>query len=315
MVRTLLASFLFGRCLVLVSSAPDLYGEPPTTVDFFTEATASSAGHPLFLLQTKATKVLIGSPENATNSSQESPATMADFYQQTSSKAAALAMGAPVQNLPWAGILRYPRAERSMADVYQEAFQAESERNQRIEIHPASPSMLRVAQWIGGLMLASLATFTLFVVALGWVPGTRMHKLVARPVPSRLLGQCVDINVVPPGTVCAVCLEDASETCDKKSSLEGSAEDVEDVDQACEERNKFRGPADDVVKPLDQPALEGPADADPQQLDQKSLQAKLLTVSPCDWCRTPCGHCFHRECLEKWLASAEKKRCPLCNWQ
>jgi len=296
MVRTLLASFLFGTCLDLVFSAPDLYRESPlsTSVDLFMEASAAGAGHPLFLLQTKATKVMIASPENATNSSgiQDSPASMADFYQQTSSKAAALAMGAPVQYMPWTGILRYPRAERSMADVYQEAFQAESERNQRIEIHPASPSMLRVAQWIGGLMLASLATFTLFVVALGWVPGTRMHKLVARPVPSRLLGQCIDINVVPSGTVCAVCLEDASETCDKKSSLEGTGAD----------------------SPLE-PGIA--ADADPQQLDQGSLKAKQLEVkvSPCDWCQTPCGHCFHRECLEKWLASAEKKRCPLCNWQ
>jgi len=315
MVCTLLAPVLLGRCLALAYAASDLYGEPLTSVDFLTETSASSAFHPLSLLQTMTSKVLIASPENATNNSQESNISMADFYQQASAKAAALPMGA---------------LARTMADIYQEAFQAESQSHRRSDIHP--PSMLRAAYWVGVLMLASLTTFTLFVVALGWVPGTRMYKLVRRSAPSRLLGQCVDIDVVPSGTVCAVCLEDASDTCDKDSHVEGSAEDdahavgledvdeacktqensgLEDVDEACKAQKSPGCPADDGVKPLAGPALGGPS----KDLGQGELQTKLLHVPPCEWCRTPCGHCFHRACLEKWLNSAAKERCPLCNWQ
>jgi len=303
MVRTLLAPVLLGRCLALAYAASDLYGEPPTTVDFLTETSASSAFHALSLLQTMTSKVLIASPENATNNSQESNISMADFYQQASAKAAALPMGA---------------LARTMADIYQEAFQAESQSHRRSDIHP--PSMLRAAYWVGVLMLASLTTFTLFVVALGWVPGTRMYKLVRRSAPSRLLGQCVDIDVVPSGTVCAVCLEDASETCDKDSHVEGSAEDaahavgLEDVDEACKAQKRAGCPADDGVKPLAEPALRG-LGGPSKDLGQGELQTKLLHVPPCEWRRTPCGHCFHRACLEKWLNSAAKERCPLCNWQ
>lgn len=34
------------------------------------------------------------------------------------------------------------------------------------------------------------------------------------------------------------------------------------------------------------------------------------------WCQTPCGHSFHRTCLDRWISTAVpgRKRCPLCNW-
>lgn len=50
--------------------------------------------------------------------------------------------------------------------------------------------------------------------------------------------------------------------------------------------------------------------------DQKGPDGQLGDASEHKWCQTPCGHSFHRTCLDRWISTAVpgRKRCPLCNW-
>lgn len=253
---------VLGRYVILARGAACVHRELGTMADLRTDASAENTGCGLILLQMMHSIVSVPSPANSISNSQQS---LADLYQEDNTKAM------PLQ--------RHPVAERTMADVYQQTFQDEG--YQRIEIHAASPAEQRISTWVAGLMLAGSASVAMFTLISGWVPpGRRRQNEPATASPSRLLKQCIDVEAVPSGTVCAVCLENVGETCKKQS---GSA-----------------GPADDNIKPPDQPSLEG----------------QPVEVPACGWCRTPCGHCFHKACLVRWFntATTAQKRCPFCNW-
>ena len=55
------------------------------------------------------------------------------------------------------------------------------------------------------------------------------------------------------------------------------------------------------------PQMEGVADACPVCLDDMASQGSVN--------RLPCGHCFHRSCISKWLVKAFSPTCPSCKKQ
>jgi len=199
-----------------------------------------------------------------THDANDSVQSLADFYQEAHSKAS--------------DIIPHSHGERTMADMYQESFQQERRGMFQYEVHAASPVALRVSMWVGGLMLTALAGFALIMlVSYRGTQGMR-EKAPPRSSPSRLLKQCQDVEELPPGTVCAVCLESAGDI--------GRQQEGEECEVAA------------------------------APLEEQLAEAKVTEISASGWCCTPCGHHFHRACLERWLCTdtAVRKRCPLCNW-
>ena len=55
------------------------------------------------------------------------------------------------------------------------------------------------------------------------------------------------------------------------------------------------------------PQMEGVADACPVCLEDMASQGSVNQL--------PCGHCFHRRCISKWLVQAFSPTCPSCKKQ
>lgn len=197
------------------------------------------------------------SPDGAASSSHQR---MTDNCQQADSKR----MPCP----------KHYRAERTMADLFQNPLSVE--RDPRITIQAASPTMLRVSYWVVGLLFSGVTSLALFGLTSSRGARLRRHK----PGVSRLVVQRIDVSSVPPETVCAVCLEGADEVSQPKQDVECGADGSETLH------------------------------------NERSAQTQLSEARASEWCQTPCGHCFHRTCIERWLSTATpaRKRCPLCNW-
>lgn len=301
-------AFALPFLIILVAPAPSsaasLLHEDESTSDLELNGREGSV-----LLQTMHSRVVLSSPANESGDSlQAMPAafeaianamphlaypsselTMADMYQH------AFQNQANDSKHSMSGFLdadsktmaspRQPREERTLGDIYQQAFQGEAERNypHGIPMHAASPKMKRVSAWISGFTLAVFGSIAMFGLVSGWSREGRPYQNTRTPKESvqasQLLERCVEVDLVPSGTLCVVCLEGAGEACKEKEGLECTA--------------------GDGVTPPAQPLLEG----------------QLLAVPTHEWCRTPCGHSFHRACLECWLNTAVpgRKRCPVCN--
>lgn len=59
--------------------------------------------------------------------------------------------------------------------------------------------------------------------------------------------------------------------------------------------------------------LESLADVDVDDVAQCSICLEQMDKST-TVARSPCGHCFHKACISKWLVE-RRRTCPLCNFQ
>eukprot|EP00435_Cladocopium_sp_Y103_P009114 s3019_g2.t1 len=71
------------------------------------------------------------------------------------------------------------------------------------------------------------------------------------------------------------------------------------------ERLRFR--VAKVEAMLKETPMEGVADACPVCLDDMDSHGSVTQL--------PCGHCFHRSCISKWLVKAFSPTCPSCKKQ
>merc|ERR1719491_2144933 len=98
-----------------------------------------------------------------------------------------------------------------MADVYRQTYLAEPDPRITLQATPVPPAFLRLATWVSGLVLSGFVAMALFALASRrWPQVLHRGRLIAAPK-SRLLELCVDVPTVPPGAVCAVCLEDGGD--------------------------------------------------------------------------------------------------------
>ena len=75
---------------------------------------------------------------------------------------------------------------------------------------------------------------------------------------------------------------------------------------------------DSLVEPEEQEEQEEPEIQEVQNQDDPTEQNEFPTCSICfeqlgrGVITTPCGHCFHTNCIDQWIQAGAANRCPTC---